>query len=195
MTEPYSEQLLRANGKPANVFACLTCDEVWTTRQSADKCCNRRCPCGQPVQRYHTACATCIATAEAKREADRLEAADEVEYDGGMVWDGDYHETLDDFIEARLDEMEPGDSLPEFVYPCKSSGPALQLSMDCFEHRLDDAWKDASWEDFDGVGQLKAALEEFNRVNANRLAWEPDYSKKVRVPRADEAAEATGEES
>lgn len=175
-------------------------------KERAATCCNRVCrDCGVPVKfRGYIICDSCRKKADAEKRTERLAAATEVaDWSGPVFWDGEdqpdestfgesWWESAASFAEcweadpnSRTEDADGNEVIVqpvEFVF----CGKMKQLKLD-----LEASWgslADAGYEDMmecvAGEKELFAAVDAFNKINQKALqAWQPDYTKKVRVPR------------
>lgn len=176
-----------AEQKPL-LYACATCgsvhspriyacrDEVAheTARKAAEDCYNCRthnvCQyCESECPKGWTACGAC-------RFARKLEAAAEVEDDGGP-----YFEFLGDRMYHEL--REAAEDGVEWVSPCTETYPQLNAD-NILENLLDDMHEDASVDDLDATEAFCAAVEAFNTAQTTQTYW-ADVKRKIRVPVAE----------
>lgn len=119
----------------------------------------------------------------AKQDAERLEKAQKLtEYDGGL-W---YGETWYCDLETLLDRAEFGTAeeralwatpIHAYLSAPRQVIPHLDVS-DVMEHWIDDrGWEDCEIDDFDGVAELQAALDQFVKTNESVVSHECDYGR------------------
>jgi hypothetical protein len=170
-----------------SVTACGSCREV-APKGYAETCCTCHV-CGQPgpgIVGIGKAHSECLREMWDRREADRLERAEEVPYESGFVyseWHGHregYFDSMEDLCEWLSSEREP-DDWPEYVFACKATRHRLDLNR-----ALEDACQDGYEEMGDGLvlpPELEAAVEKFNDDNEAALtSWGQDTKRKHRVP-------------
>lgn len=149
-----TDELAHATARQAAVD-CYTCKTHSTCQY-----------CGEQCEKGWTACGSC-------RLAKKLEAATEVEDDGGPYFEfgGDqmYHEM-----------EEAADAGHEWVCPCTETLPRLDLDS-ILEDLTSNMYEDASVDDLDGVDALCAAVNAFNEAQTTKTYW-ADEKRKIRVP-------------
>ncbi len=125
------------------------------------------------------------ATAFAK--AQKIKAAD---WAGG-VFNGDtYHSSYDDFVssceDAVSDEEMGYNDHPAYLWAAKGQPVIAGHDVaDVFECQMADrGWEDMDLHDLHGVEELQAALDAFTKANESVVAYHPDYSKAILVPRS-----------
>lgn len=131
---------------------------------AAEKCCAFTCDkCKAPTPNHCAMCNSCAATEQSYREAERLQRAELVDWDG-PVWADDQHYP-DTFTAA--DEGHAGGR----AWVCVP----VPLQLDA-RSALDHAMKDhceESWEDIEGHEEaLQAALDKW-AAPFSKLSWEP----------------------
>lgn len=172
---------------PCGIFFCSQCRLVYETKEKAEWCHGEHlCACGKKVgpPHYEHVCDECRSKEwrkkEEARESERFEKATKIkasEYTGDHVMDGDnFYESVEDAI----DQYEEGQE-PEYVWACKTHGiPKVDMeTVTC--NILDNMWEDAEESDLDGLEELQAALDAFNKANESIQLWEPDYSIAILV--------------
>jgi hypothetical protein len=181
-------ELYKADGSTAGIFYCSECRVVFRTKDEAQLCHGEKiCDCGNKIEdRFYAKCRVCQGKEQAEqsrqREAARYEKANKIQwsdYKGGMILDGDdYYEDL----ESALDRYEEGQE-PEYVWACKDIGVAKLYAEDIVQNIIENMWEDADCYDLNGMAELDAACEAFNKANESISVWEPDYSTAILVPR------------
>lgn len=197
-------ELLTPDLKPSGVWVCGTCRKVQAVtllgellgnvrdkdaefksahaRSQAEKCCEQPvCKCGKPRDRYRTICDDCSRQREQEAERRRFEAAEKVEYDGGMVMTpGDTFFSDLDALEDHYADADPEDGTkPEYVWLTKPVKFALDLSGDLLDRVHDRMHEDAA-DQFDAAA-LKE-LDEFGKAwwaKHGVASYEPDFTRCV----------------
>ena len=184
---PTAIELFHADSKPAGVWYCSQCRNVYGTEEAAQGCHGALlCACGEPRDRSYPNCQECrnkewAATLKAK-EAARFEAAAKVpesEYKDAQVFDecsGDYFNSFD---ELREHYEADGDPLPAYAWACRDIGVREADIGMIIEPILDEMWEDADVDDLYGVDELDAAVSAFNEANKGVHVWEPDYTRAI----------------
>ncbi len=196
---PFELSGQNGDGKTVSVWACGVCGCVRGNEDDAARCCVcSYCGLEVPLNKYGC-CETyhneCQRAAWAKQDKDRMDKAVEVtDYDGPFLVGDTYYQTMDDVVEHLECCCESDEDWPEFIYACKEKKPCFEITLDDLECKFDDLWEEAEWDNFHGVRDLEAALTAFNALNADRAVYYEDRTRKVRVPRRDDAAEAEGGE-
>lgn len=173
--------------KATGVFYCSECRVVHRTKEEAELCHGERlCGCGNKVMQgyYQKLCSDCQSKEwrekEAKREAERFEAAKKItaaEYDGEHVYLGDnYYDSVEDAIDQFLEGQEP-----EYVWACTTHGIRQAELEDVTQNIVENLWEDADTNDLNGLDEMQAAIDAFNKANESLQLWEPDYSTAILV--------------
>ena len=182
--------LLLPDGTPSLVWACGACKLVAADESRARKCCVPiPCThCGEPTESkyrhgYESARHDeCERRDRARRDMARIERAEKLETWDGYVWDrGDYHESLEVYVDHLADTLAPAD-WPEWVHVCKVSHPRIDAGH-VLENVLELGWEDMDYDDLNGVKELEAAIEAFNKANESVNVYDADMRRVVRVPR------------
>ena len=180
-------ELFHQDGKPAGVWYCSECRAVRPSKDSAETCHRKLCDCGKPVSsRYVHTCQECdnrewrerMASAEFARyeKATKIPAS---EWTGDQVFvDDRYFDTVDEAVE----HMEAsGGSTPEYIWAAKDIGVCEAHIEDILERVTERMWEDAGADDLNGVPELEAAIDAFNKVNEDITVWMVDYSTAILV--------------
>ena len=172
---------------PTGIFYCSECRIVHSSKDQAEWCHGEhKCACGASVTKGHFQhmCEDCARkdwkAKDEAQEAERFEKATKIkssEYTGDHVMCGDkFYYSVMDAIDQYLDGQEP-----EYVWACKEHGlPKVDLE-DVTCNILDNMWEDADESDLNGIEELQAALDAFNKANESIQLWEPDYSIAILV--------------
>lgn len=128
----------------ATIYVCKWEEAVIASRESAERCCNRKCKdCGNRVERKHyVVCADCGTKRDEAREHERFAKAQkipEADYDGWLYYDGEYHGDV-----SALEEHWTSNELewPAWVWACKKV--KFKIDVDTIlEHALQDHYEDA----------------------------------------------------
>ena len=178
-------ELYKQDGSGAGVFFCSECRAVHADQQKAASCHGERfCGCGEKIDRhYYSKCSECDRKEhKEKQEAKELErfaAAKKIpasEYKGGMIYghDDKYYEEIEDCLDQYIEGQEP-----EYVWACKDVGVKWATTESLYENMLENMWEDAEVNDLNGIDELEAAVEAFNKANESISVWEPDYSTAI----------------
>lgn len=180
MAEPI---ILVALGDPEQkprLFACQTCGRCQSVKHQPEEQARRfaaectQCHpkqyicdmCGVDTPQYWTRCHVCVDTA-------RIEAATEIEDDGGPYFGFGGEQMYHELDEARLDGHD-------WVQPCTIAYPRIDAE-NVLEHVTEDMFEDASVDDLEGVDDLCAAIQLFNDRQTTKTYW-GDAKRKIRVP-------------
>lgn len=178
-------ELYKKDASPAGVFFCSVCRSVYATKDQAEWCHGERiCACGKKVRQgyFQRKCDECQGKEwrekEAAKEAERFEKATKIkasDYTGDHVMCGDkFYDSVEDAIDQYLEGQEP-----EYVWACEEHGiPTLDLD-DVLCNVVENLWEDADTSDLNGVEELEAALNAFNKANESLQMWEVDYSTAI----------------
>lgn len=151
------------------------------TEELAEKCCKPVvCECGKECDRSYTACQRCRGIREAERDHAVFARAEKLkeDYEGPV-----YNPFTDEFFSDLgdlTDQQEDGDELPDYVHPCVTMRPSIDLDM-----LLEDAEEaleatDSFDIDWEGVEGLRNAISCFNACQTQEI-WYPEYGKVVPV--------------
>lgn len=183
-----SIELYTKEGKATGVWFCANegCKLVYRTKDQADQCCGpRKCECGNEITRYYTKCGDCRIRYEATRELERFNTAEKVaraDYDGFVYYEGTgndgYHQCLEDFIDECESE---GIALPHYVWSCTPIQFVHIAFDDVSSHIADHAYEDFDANQLNGMDELKAAFEAFNKANESNLSYEINFKKAVLI--------------
>lgn len=169
-----AQELFLADKTKAGLWLCEKCRRLAMTQDTAESCCVCACcklPCGDGARR----CVECVLKERAAQDArlfDRAQKITFAEYDGAMLFDGDYH-TVDD-----VEDM-PDEERPAYMWACVGE-PFVRIDI---ENQI-ERWTEDAYEDFDsdhisGLPELTAAVEAFNAANAECLVFTPDHSRVI----------------
>lgn len=189
-------ELYKKDGATAGIFYCSECRCVYKTRDEADNCHGEKlCACGKKIERrFYAECDDFQSKRwneeSRQKEAERLEKAKKIsekEYTGTFVFgpDDNYYEDIESAIDQYLEGQEP-----EYVWACKDIGVPKANAESIYENLLDNMWEDADHNDLNGVDELEAAVEAFNKANDSIHVWTPDYSTAVLVEPREKAITA-----
>lgn len=186
-----AQELFHASGKPTGIFHCEKCRIVHRTKEMADACCDPKCGiCGVTVGNYSVYCDACVKKREEEREAERYAKAEKLEtWDGWVYCEGygyqdGYFDSIDSLLEC-LDESadEEGFVRPTYAWCCEPD-QIVRASFDSIIDSIEFAeGQDAS--DLEGVKELQAALDAFNKANESVVTYSADYKKAVAIPAAE----------
>ena len=181
-------ELYKQDGTATGVYFCESCRVVYSNKDDAEWCHGERlCACGQKItQGYRQkTCNDCESKVwkekERKKEAERFDAAKKIkasEYAGEMVYghDDQYYSSVEKAIDQYLEGQEP-----EYVWACKNTGVIKASTESLYENMLENMWEDADVSDLNGVDELDAAVDAFNKANESLSVWNPDYSTAILV--------------
>lgn len=182
-------ELFHQDGRTAGVWYCGECKIVRRTEKEAAECCRpyvcTYCGTDVPRKNFRTACPDCIRKRSNAMEALKFKEAEKVtSWDGWIFSEGHGEEffrepeDLFDWIEGQRDE---GDDtpLPTYAWTCDPVQFARLEIGDLTERICEsgDAYEDFDPETLDGIPELEAALEEFNRANEKVVSWRPNYRR------------------
>jgi hypothetical protein len=173
--------------KPCAIYFCSTCRVVHRTKDEAEWCHGERlCACGQKITQgyYQRICSECQSKEWREKnrikEADRFEAAKKItvaEYTGEHVYLGDsYYDSAEEAVDQFLKGQEP-----EYVWACCEHGIQKLDASDVVQNIVENMWEDADYSDLNGMDELQAALDAFNKANESIQLWEPDYTTAILV--------------
>lgn len=195
------QELFLASGKSAGVWYCGECRHVWKLQGDAANCC--KCSlCGEKIDKanvnhgdYQTMHGGCMDMHLAERRQQALDQAVEiVGYEGYVFLDGagshdGYFQSMDELLEWAEDsdgDDEPELNLPEFVHTCIERPFRVVDVSHIVERFSADSFEEID-EHLIGLNELEAALDAFNAANRHLVSYDPDYRRKVRVPRRTES--------
>jgi len=178
-------ELFHQDGRPSGVFYCEKCRGVRSEKEQAENCCKEpTCSgCGTEISKYWTKCDACREKEEAAREAALFEAAEKVTtWDGwiyveGLGYRDGFFESVDDLLDFVGEGEE--DQMPEYAWTCDSY-PFAQVSIEEIKERIEDsgeAYEDFDANDLDGLKELEAALDAFNKANEDVVSWTPNLKR------------------
>ncbi len=179
-------ELFKKDGTATGVFYCSECRVVFKTEGEAQQCHGERlCECGKPCDRYRSQCPNCDNAAYSKRQSEReferyskAVTIKESEYDGDHIFHGDkYYDSIEDILDDLADDEEAS----EYVWACKDIGVKKAHLEWLTENIMEGLWEDADESDLNGVPELEAAIEVFNKANETIRVWEVDYKTAVLV--------------
>ena len=193
-------ELYKQDGIASGVFFCESCRIVYSNREDAEWCHGERiCACGAKItQGYRQkTCSECESKVwkekERKGEAKRFEAATKIaaaDYKGEHVYlDNRYYDSVEEAIDEYLEGQEP-----EYVWACKNVEVTKASTESLYENMLENMWEDADVSDLNGVDELEAAVQVFNKANESISVWEPDYTTAILVAPADATDHALAKE-
>ena len=178
------------DGQDGHVWCCGVCLCAAIDRAAAEQCCTCLY-CGKEVgiergyrPSRHGECHRAHLDLQERERMDQ--AVEDREYHGPFLLGDQYHADMGEVVDYLEGHHDSVDDWPEFIYACKETKPCLVLDLDDLQHKIEDLWEDCDWGDFQGVDELKAALDAFNAANAERATYHEDHRRKVRVPRPKE---------
>lgn len=180
--KPSTAAALYTKDKPDEPVACFCtgCRTVKPSKADAEACASCaewQCEvCGAkafaPYQRF---CSPCLAKRRGQQEQEKLEQAERIplgEYpdDYGVVWEGDYHSS----VEMLLDHCEcEGIEPPKLVWatsPIQFALNADDTIEEAFENWA-EGWDDAERGIIEGRDEFDKAVEAFNKANEKTLVY------------------------
>lgn len=178
-------QLLLPDGRPSGVWFCGQCRNVHCAEDLANSCCSPRIcrTCGVIIQStYKTICDVCFRESVIKRDREKFIAAEKIrEEDGtGMMYvEGEpsgYYESSDALIQAC---EESGVEPPSYAWLCEKRH-FVKVSLDrILDDIAEDGYEDFDTDDLNGIPELEAAIEKFEKANHDTYAWAPNFKKAV----------------
>lgn len=176
------------DGTKLDAWRCGECGLIYAgaSQDFADNCCKCQ-ECGistnKPGEARRHLCLKCCGPHYAKKDAEKLERAEEiVGYDGPVVIDGDrYYSNVEELADER-----DGEDLPEFVFTCDRLHHTLDA--DDIIQQLDENAGLEEPVDFEGIAEFRTAVAAFNSANFHLEYWMPDEKHKVRVPKDSDTA-------
>ena len=186
-------ELFHKDGRSAHVWYCGQCRNVKGTQEHAEQCCGKwHCKeCGAECANYHLQCQICFRKQQDAKERERFAKAEKVtEWDGWVFCDGlnhnnGYFSGMDDLY----DQVEPED-LPDYVWTCTANRFVHFDMTHELERIAENGYEDCDFDDFDGLPELKKAVDAFNEANAGKLSYEPDFTKAVLVNKSHDLDDA-----
>jgi hypothetical protein len=184
-------ELYHQDGHSAGIFYCSQCRCVARTIEEAEACHGEhKCACGKDLTGqpyYKTQCDDCDNKAwrerQTREEFARFEKATKIKE---SEWTGDQVYTDDDRYFADVTEAiehceADGGETPEYIWVAKNQGVRLATIEDLAERLLEDMWEDAELGDLNGVDELQAAIDAFNKANRPVVCWMVDYSTAILI--------------
>lgn len=184
-----SYELLSPSEEPCGVYVCGKCNLV-RAKELAEKCC-QSCECGkESMNQFQAECWECYRARLAKRMRERLDEAEEIEWDGEMMLlsedlpnsqDGWYYspEDVAESISWRQED-DPDFEPPEFVFASEKRIKGIDLSR-AIDSMLDDTYEDVDYPSKESTAELEKCVAEFNAKHSITY-FEPDYKHKIRIP-------------
>jgi hypothetical protein len=175
------------NFDPSGVFYCSECRVVYRAKDEAEWCHGERlCACGKKVTQgyFQRTCSECESKEwrdkQTAKEAERFEKAKKIkasEYTGDHVYLGDsYYDSVEEAIDEFLEGQEP-----EYVWACTDHGIQKASLEDLTQNIVENMWEDADTNDLNGLEELQAAIDAFNKANESIQMWEPDFTTAILV--------------
>lgn len=162
----------------------------------SEKCCTCY-DCGKPLPKderapyadgkgkslYHRECERKRRMA---RDADILEEAELItDYAGpvylGGVGRGSFGDDFFSDVNELSEHLDFHDGeRPLFAHCCTQRG--LNIDLDSILEGVTEEMYEDCHDDLNGLEELRAAVEAFNKANESIQAWDPDYKRKVAIP-------------
>lgn len=185
-------ELFHKDGHSAGVWYCDKCRAVSLTKEQADACHGERlCACGKPTStRYNPKCRECDdRDFKAKCEREEEDLFDKAAKIASKDWSGDqcyyedhYFDSVEDFLDwAENNFIEPS-HYPEYIWQAHNQGVRKADIEDVIANCVDSLWEDADYSDLNGVDELQAAIDAFNKANESITVWMVDYSTAIILP-------------
>ena len=185
------------DGTPTKWSMCSECHMVAAPGNFdlSEKCCSCY-DCGLPLPKderipyatsggrslYHR---ECERLRRMKHDGDTLDKAELVtDYSGPVYLDGVGNGSYGDGYFANAQELSEhldfheGDR-PLFAHTCTSRGLSIDLDS-ILENATEEMYEDCR-DDLDGVEELQAAVDAFNKANESVQTWDADYKRKVAI--------------
>lgn len=167
-------------------WVCDYCGRYWGDgdkgREWVEMCCRHKktCPqCGGPHENIGwTVCKKCVDENRAKREREKMDAAELVEYDGPFFIDDRFFYDVDEYLDSLDEDDEP----VEYAHvPHKRVVFRLDAD-DIIDAAIERA--DADNEELSpvGVDEFREACKAFNEANKDVVVWFEGYHQKFRIP-------------
>ena len=178
------QELFKKDGTATGIFFCETCRVVHRDKAKADECCvPRLCACGATLERYTATCRACTDKKIHDKECAMFAKAEQVEFwDGPVFRDGCGHnegffDTAGDLMEWIEDQDDDEIPIPGYAWTCDRV-PVVTLDLDrILEDGTQEAYDEFAYGDLSGIDKLKAAIDEFNRTNADVVSFVPNYKR------------------
>ena len=182
-------QLFHQDGKPSGVWYCDLCRSVYLDELTAENChSNGVCACGKPtLNRFFRQCAECDSRdwkeRMAREEAERFEKAIKIhaaDWKGDQVyWKDEYFSSIEDLIESCDSDLIDGTPLPTYVWAAVNQGVPKADLEDFLDRVVQGMWDDADYDDLNGVDELQAAVDAFNKANEGVAVYMVDFSTAI----------------
>lgn len=186
------------DGTPTKWSMCGECRRVSApgNHDLSEKCCICY-DCGKPLAKdervpyvtgngnalYHR---DCERKRRMEREADVLDKAELVTgYDGPVYLDGVGNGSYGDGFFCDVNELSEHldfheGERPLFAHCCTQRG--LNIDLNQILESATEEMHESCYDDLDGVEELQAAMDAFNKANESVRTWDPDYKRKVAIP-------------
>lgn len=166
-----------------NRWFCGKCGQIKHDKNLAESCCKPAvCDCGKEIEeKYYTSCKICRFENDRKREQNRFNKAEKLtEWDGPVFLEGygndGYCSDLSEFLDYISDE-EIEENEIKYVWCCEEV-PLANLDIDeVLNNHTEEAYEGFSIDDFNGLDELRAAVDIFNKKNEKIVSWVLDYSR------------------
>lgn len=183
-------ELFHKDGRPAGVWYCELCRLTFSRQDAAELCCKPYvCSLrGKPCKQFHTICESCQSARRIAIEQETFEKAVKLtEWDGWVYREGF---GFQDGFFSSIDELavfclEDGVDLPSYAWTCTSKR-LVELNIDDILQGVLDDIQDPSSPDrmgFDGIADIRKAIEVFNKANKHLLTYDPDFTACVLLKR------------
>ena len=180
------QQLFHADGTPSKVWYCGKCRLTAHDESMANRCCDPRCDsCGEPCSQYSSVCESCrrkqIEASEVERRAKAtvLDSWDGCIYAEGYGYQDGYFQSIEDLLEY-LEEADDDLEWPRYAYVCEPEQIAIVDAGSIYDNF---EWPDGmDYDDLNGTKEFEAAVDAFNKVNENVVAYVADMKRVVLIP-------------
>lgn len=180
-----AQELFNQDGSSAKVWYCQKCRIVHKTKAWADQCCPP-CACGAEREKGYAYCRPCLDRRESEREQEKFAKAQKIpakDYAGWVFCDGTgnsgYHESVDEFLEYWEDNRDEDDEKPEYVWACEENHFVFVDVADITERICENGWEDMDPDSLNGLKELEAAIDAFNKANESVVSYDPDYTRAI----------------
>jgi hypothetical protein len=119
----------------------------------------------------------------AREEAERFEKAIKIhaaDWKGDQVyWKDKYFSSIEDLIESCDSDLIDGAPLPTYVWAAVNQGAPKADLEDFLDRVVQGMWDDADYDDLNGVDELQAAVDAFNKANEGVAVYMVDFSTAI----------------
>lgn len=123
------------------------------------------------------------------KEQEKFEKAEKIKeedwdgpvYSEGYGWNDGYFGSIDDFYDDVRDDSEYDEefTMPKYLWTCDVS-PTCIINIDSvLENLTEEAHENFDYRDLNGLDELRAAVDKFNKLNEDNVSWTPNFKKCV----------------